>query len=184
MAEPQNSKPLLTVTSRVSPADAEKAARNYRLIQTAKLTAVFVAVLILASAVITLYHGLPLTALPTVLRDSHLWLYVLLYIVLALVSRVWYMPRRARRTLTEIYGDAPYWEMRYDLYDDCLHVVTETKKSNADASISYADIRRIRRLPYQILMRTRQRSLFAINTLGMSGQDAQALLDFLKKRVS
>ena len=57
-------------------------------------------------------------------------------------------------------------------------------KTSFDSLVTYADIRRIRDLKYQILLRTQKFSLLSVNKLGMSESDAAALLKALKEKAA
>ena len=178
----ENEKPFLTVVSKVTPQDAEKAARYFRLLQSVKTSVIFALFLLAATAVITLINGLPLAAVGTVIRDSRMWIYILLYIGFCGVYHVWYQPRQARRALIEAYGNQPYWETRYSLDSEGLRIEAVGTKTTFESLVRYADIRRIRELKYQILLRTQTHSLLSINKLGMSESDAAALLNGLKEK--
>ena len=178
----ENEKPFLTVVSKVTPQDAEKAARYFRLLQSVKTSVIFALFLLAATAVITLINGLPLAAVSTVIRDSRMWIYILLYIGFCGVYHVWYQPRQARRALIEAYGNQPYWETRYSLDSEGLRIEAVGTKTTSESLVRYADIRRIRELKYQILLRTQTHSLLSINKLGMSESDAAALLNGLKEK--
>ena len=178
----ENEKPFLTVVSKVTPQDAEKAARYFRLLQSVKTSVIFALFLLAATAVITLINGLPLAAVGTVIRDSRMWIYILLYIGFCGVYHVWSQPRQARRALIEAYGNQPYWETRYSLDSEGLRIEAVGTKTTFESLVRYADIRRIRELKYQILLRTQTHSLLSINKLGMSESDAAALLNGLKEK--
>lgn len=180
---PEKEQPSLTFTAHITPADAEKASRSYRLIQTIKLVAAFALLLLVFTAIVTLANGLPLAAMSEVLNAPSIWAVLIAYTAFMFVTRVWQMPRKARQALVEMYGDAPSWEIRYSFYDTAFRIQVVTKKTTQDTSISYADIRRVRKLPCQILLRCRQ-NLFAINILGMSASDAGALLKALRDRTA
>ncbi len=176
--------PFLTVTARVTPQDAEKAARHFRLLQSIKTSIIFALFLLVLTVVITLANGLPVSAAGIVARDSRMWIYILLYIGFSAIYHVWYQPRQARRALIEVYGDQPCWEMRYKLNSTSLCIEAVGTKTSFESQVDYTDIRRIRELKYQILLRTQKHNLLSINKLGMSADDAAALLSGLKERVS
>lgn len=175
-------KPFLTVVSKVTPQDAEKAARYFRLLQSVKMSIIYALFLLVATIVLTLANGLPLSALGTVIVDSRMWIYILLYIGFSAIYHVWYQPRQARRALIEAYGNQPYWETRYSLDSEGLRIEAVGTKTTFESLVRYADIRRIRELKYQILLRTQTHSLLSINKLGMSESDAAALLNGLKEK--
>lgn len=175
-------KPFLTVVSKVTPQDAEKAARYFRLLQSVKMSIIYALFLLVATIVLTLANGLPLSALGTVIVDSRMWIYILLYIGFSAIYHVWYQPRQARRALIEAYGNQPYWETRYSLDSEGLRIEAVGTKTTFESLVRYADIRRIRELKYQILLRTQTHSLLSVNKLGMSKSDAAALLNGLKEK--
>ena len=74
--------------------------------------------------------------------------------------------------------------MRYKLNSTSLCIEAVGTKTSFESQVNYADIRRIRELKYQILLRTQKHNLLSINKLGMSADDAAALLSGLKERVS
>ncbi len=180
----ENEKPFLTVVSKVTPQDAEKAARYFRLLQSIKTSVIFALFLLAATVVVTLANGLPMNALGTVIRDSRMWIYILVYIGFCGIYHVWYQPRQARRALIEAYGDQPYWETRYSLDSTGMRIEAVGTKTSFDSLVTYADIRRIRDLKYQILLRTQKFSLLSVNKLGMSESDAAALLKALKEKAA
>lgn len=180
----EQEKPFLTVIAKVTPQDAEKAARYYRFVQSLKMTALFALFVFFASEVVTLINGLPLSATPTVMVSARVWLYVLLYFAFSMIYHVWFQPRQARRSLVEIYGDAPAWEMRYSLDSKSIHFSVSGPKSSGESAVRYADLRSMRELRYQILLHTRSRNMLSINKLGMSASDALALAKALRERIA
>ena len=173
--------PFLTIVSRVKPEDAEKAARYFRILQSIKTSIIFALFLLAVTVVVTLANGLPLAAVGTVIRDSRMWIYILLYIGFSAIYHVWYQPRQARRALIEAYGDQPYWETRYSLDSTGMHIEAVGTKTTFESLVKYTDIRRIRELKYQILLRTQTHNLLSVNKLGMSAGDAAALLKGLRE---
>ena len=180
----QNSeKPFLTVTAKVAPKDAEKAARYFRLLQSLKMTVIFILFLMAVVAGVTIYNGLPLSAMGSVISGSRMWIYIILYVAFSLIYHIWYQPRQARRALIEIYGDTPYWQTRYSLYDTKLGIEAVGAKTSFESFVEYTDIRRIRELKYQILLRIQSHNLLSINKLGLSDGDTAALLKGLRENM-
>ena len=176
-------KPFLTVTARVTPKDTEKAARYFRVLQSLKMILIFVLILVAAVIVIALIHGYQLSEMGGALAESRFWIYALLYIAFSAIYHVWYQPRQARRALIQVYGNAPYWDTRYSLYDDKLTIEAVGAKTSYKSDVEYSDIRKIRELKYQILLRTKDHNILSINKLGLSKQDAAALLHGLRGRM-
>ena len=112
-----------------------------------------------------------------------MWLYILLYVLFSVIYHIWYQPRQARRALMTVYGDVSSMQTRYSLYDDQMKIEAIGIKTHYESTVNYSDIRRIRDLRYQILLRTQTHNILSINKLGLSNKDIAALLKALREKV-
>ena len=177
-----NEAPFLTLTGRLT-ADARVRAYRWNTVRLIVIRVlIFIAVMLVMSAVINLIYGLPAFDFSILFSSFVFWIGVPLIILVYAVEGLWLYPRKLRKNLIELYGDAQPWETKYEFYENGFSYGIVSGKNPSDLRLDYTDLKKLKMYRWYIFLKTKTGNKFAFTRGELSPEDEQKLIDTLRER--
>ena len=174
--------PFLTLTGRLT---ADARVRAYRA-SAQRVIVIRVLTFIAAMAVVTvginLYYGLPAFDFSILFSDPVFWIVLAVIIIVYAAEGLWLRPRKIRKTLIELYGDAEPWETKYEFYEKGFTYRVVSGKSTPDIRLDYTDLKKLKVYPLYIFLQTKANNKMSFTRAELSLEDEQKLLETLRER--
>ena len=177
-----NEAPFLILTGRLT-ADARiRAYRSNTLRMIIIRVLIFIAALLVMDAGINLYYGLPAFDFSTLFDGPVFWIGVPLVNIVYAAEGLWLRPRKLKKNLIELYGDAEPWETKREFYEKGFVYRIVSSKNPSDLRLEYADLRKLKVYRRYIFLKTKTGNKFAFTRGELSPEDEQKMIDTLRER--
>jgi len=174
--------PFLTLTGRLT-ADARVRAYRSNVLRLIVIRVlIFIAVMLVMSAAINLYYGLPAFDFSILFSSFVFRIGLPLIILVYAVEGLWLRPQKVRKNLIELYGDAQPWETKYEFYEKGFSCGIVSGKNPSDLRLDYADLKKLKVRRWDIFLKTKTGNRFAFTRGELSAEDEKKLVDTLLSR--
>ena len=174
--------PFLTLTGQLT-ADARVRAYRASALRVIIIRAlIFIGLMAVMTVGINLYYGLPAFTFSTLFSGPVFWILLAVLIAVYAAEGLWLRPRKIRKTLTELYGDAEPWETKYEFYEKGLTYRVVSDKSSPDIHLDYTDLKKLKVYPLYIFLQTKANNKMSFTRAELSPEDGQKLLETLRER--
>ncbi len=174
--------PFLTLTGQLT-ADARVRAYRSNVLRLIVIRVlIFIAVMLVMSAAINLYYGLPAFDFSILFSSFVFRIGLPLIILVYAVEGLWLRPRKLRKNMIELYGDTQPWETKYEFYEKGFSSGIVSGKNPSDLRLDYADLKKLKVRRRDIFLKTKTGNRFAFTRGELSPEDEQKMIDTLRER--